>query len=361
MRVFVQNGDSGRAMTSLQHGFRNAAKYVSRHLMFKTVAPYFWIEPTSVLDIDDSDFPAVINGYGPRAYVGSDVVHPMLENPEVMSTSSVQSTICVRWRSARTVPLLQHLSGHVADGLACIRIVQADTNKILLLGGTAREVSQRIYGKEGLHNYMWTRGQSGVIHPAECTYVGGDIALRFIHMMPASDDDYSDKVTHIPMVEELLNAKITFRCTKLQVVPNGKSNMWPVDVKRSRSRAAQMLRTVNSGAKRILLDGHIPESLTAPKRAHPIDPIHSHSGKSMLASIEKAEPLKTELSSGTSHSSASERIERGETKQSVVHQVPMNGPGIGGAVRATTVTLPSVTDTDSGGTGGGNIIVPDAQ
>jgi hypothetical protein len=358
MLTFAQNGNSGCAQRSLEYAFVVSAGKLSRHLAYKVVAPFFWIEPTSVVCISDESFPAVANGYGPLAYCGTRTSKPMFEDAEVIESSDVSCVLQIKWRSARTSALLQHLQGNPLDGLSCIQLLQADADKFTLLGGKDSAVSDRINNALSIDKYLWGRWHSGIIHPAECTYLGGDVALRCVNVI-SDISGFKMSSTHLPMKDEMLTGNIDFWVSIPYPMDESKLQDMPRDVKRSRARAAWALRVTAKGLARILMDNTIPISTRAPTRRKKREPDVQAHERVTLAAVEANVVRSNIETSDPAYANPSTKVEKGETKTPMVLQEPMRGPTFTTGVRPVMVSLPTRDHNDLGG--GGGIEAPETQ
>jgi len=143
---------------------------VDRHLKFKTVAPYFWVEPTSLLAHDQFGTPAEAEGYGARVTPGCERAESCFEQFSMLEkgSSANHMTVAFKMRSARTSALVSLMASAPAP-LADIKLFQFDDSSILLPGDqgpTAGTVSAKHVAADPLSSYLWARGQSCFPAPA---------------------------------------------------------------------------------------------------------------------------------------------------------------------------------------------------
>jgi len=211
-----------------------------RHLDYDTVAPYFWVEPTSIIPHDFTGFVAETEGYASYCSRGDwrslkawdDIV-------QVGEGNHVASNYVVRFRSARTAPFLAHFHGHAMNGLAHVVPLQADTNGTILLGPGVADMRAGISERACLAKYLWVRGQSPFVCPGEFTNLGETMGIEVIHGS-ISDGAFLEP-NHVPGHLEFLNAVIEITASAPVGQPNGKLTEWSVKANRDRCDASRAL------------------------------------------------------------------------------------------------------------------------
>lgn len=245
-KLFGLNAEGGPATALLECGLRNLAP-TCRHLRYPVVAPFFWIEPTSLIPHDFTGFAAEVEGFASIA-----TRHTWRELPLWESASRVgrpnehTSNLVVRFRGARTCGLITHFGGHALDGLAHVKVVQLDPEGIMLPGPLPRStVRETAVAGSHLGQYLWTRGQSPLPAPAELLNIGETLGLRIAHL-GLSDDGYPDH-KHIPRSDEILNGVVRATVSGLLGVKPGPLGEHPREARRSRTQAARSLAAAAAG------------------------------------------------------------------------------------------------------------------
>lgn len=195
-------------ITRLFEGWRTRKCF--DHITFTSITPYFWIEPTSVVSIYSGDYKAYIHGYAQVAVPGTVEMKKMCEDVEILGSDSGVAYINIAYRSARTTPILQHLSWNEQDGLANIVIRQADPGAFVNVGGDPKKVADRMKDAEDISTYLWVRGDSCIFAPGELNYIEERIGLQVrqsIHVPTAR----KPRVMHVPDTSEWLNGVIEYR------------------------------------------------------------------------------------------------------------------------------------------------------
>jgi len=254
-----------------------------RHLRHPTVAPFFWIEPTSLLDRIIVDSPAEHGGCGSLVNRNSVADHPAFEAyEEVGRVGSMRTEAIVQLRGARFMPFLFHWLGNPANGLGAIAVKQLDPAQVIHPGphDTLPLVRDRVMANVDLGGFLWTRGQSPIPAPAEFLNLGGSIGLHFKHATIDDDGDVAEE--HLPRYDEMLG--LTVKCYVSQPVgiAVGKSNAPSSHARRARTRASNALAQARKRSK-FGFDAEVramATSLSAPsfKKAPLTNPEPTHTG-----------------------------------------------------------------------------------
>lgn len=239
--IYSVAGTSTTAERHLVGAFAVAAERNDRHLHYPVVAPFFWIEPTGVCKLSRESYPAIAAGYGQLTELGVKHVMPCFERMyQATPQACDMSTIVVGYRGARTCGLVQHLVGHVQDGLANLVLEGLDPSQLCITGGDARAITDKMAAGTDMAGYLWVRGQSPLSAPAECIYTGQGVRIRVSHVT-FSARDFSVVRNHVPSLEQLSSGMVTFCVTQLRGIAAGERRAVPRDVRRARSAATDAL------------------------------------------------------------------------------------------------------------------------
>lgn len=211
-----------------------------RHLRYKTVAPYFWIEPTSLLARDQFNTLCESEGYGAKVTPGGERTEPCFEQFSQLARGSNANhmTAAFKMRSARTSALVCALATDPA-ALASIRLYQFDSSSIILPGDqgvVTGDVQTKHAAAEPLSSYLWTRGQSCFPAPAEFINTQGNYGAKI--KLVDWDDDFQATLVDLPDDGEMATTPILFRVSIPTGISAGQSNAGDRNVKRARTRAA---------------------------------------------------------------------------------------------------------------------------
>ncbi|AZT88628.1 coat protein [Aspergillus homomorphus totivirus 1] len=217
---------------------------VDRHLRYKTVAPYFWIEPTSLIERDAFGTLAESEGYGAKVTPGDRATYPCFERFKLLATGSSASyaTIAFKMRTARTSAIVSAFAAAPAP-LADLVPYQFDSSSIALPGDqgpTNGDVPTKHAAADPLSSYLWTRGQSCFPAPAEFMNIQGNYGAR-LKLLDFSEDPFDATVSDMSNTDDLANADVEFRVSVPAGLDSGASNAADRQAKRARSRAAQAL------------------------------------------------------------------------------------------------------------------------
>jgi hypothetical protein len=252
--IFTITGASGMAVRHMRACFTWAAMTVDRHLALPAVAPWFWIEPTSLSRLPSADFPAVAAGYGRLCEPGREGVMPLFPSSRVVGESDGLVGLEFEWRSARTVGAMVHLALHPLNGLSNIVVRQADASAFALLGA-GLDVESRIRSNTTIDKYLWGRGHSMLPCPAEALYLRGSVGVMVKTTTSSLEDDFDVLATHMFNGREMMDGELSLRCTKPAVINSGKLTSQRRSISMLRSTALDALGRARRHAGWDLVDG----------------------------------------------------------------------------------------------------------
>ncbi len=142
----------------------------NRHLKFKTIAPWYWVEPTGTVYAEPTDTTACSEGYGPLYSPNHPGKISMFSSCEVVESSAYGTGVVVDWCSARKHGMIVHSLMHKEDGLANVKVSQAAPDHWALVGGNDKPMEERLRDDDSLDSYMWGRGHCTIPPPAELIY-----------------------------------------------------------------------------------------------------------------------------------------------------------------------------------------------
>lgn len=318
------------ALNYLNNAFFSISGKELRHCGSKTVCPYFWIEPTSLLSVDGGV--ASSNGYGPICDVGKETVVDALPKVRITVSEGIRSMIAYEHRTARTVPLLLFLNNHLKDGLANWFPMNFDDAKMFLKGGQ-RAPDESRDKREDIANYLWGRGQSQLCAPAELGYIGKYLGCLITHS--GIDDDFTIIKNHMLSSNELLDAKITMVASKPFRVNDGKLVDRPREIRRHRTSAIRALESARNRYDLYQLTGG---EMFVPSNSEPVfiesndDPNSSNvQGVELInkrvESTRKGSPIAVTIHDGPMKPSIKRGPVQVETTTTVKKVVPMDEVG----------------------------------
>lgn len=212
-----------------------------RHLQHKTVAPYFWVEPTSLIPRGFIGSVAESAGFGAMADPGEVTSIPTFEKWRELDRgrNANFSTVAFKMRSARTSGLVAALAADPAP-LAALKLYQFDEDSVVLAGDrgpTNGDVPTKHAAADPLSSYLWVRGQSAIPAPAE--FINTQSAYGAKYRNVTWDDDFDASVIDgLPEAWELEH-DTTWRVTvPTAFQQTGPSNYADREARRARSRSA---------------------------------------------------------------------------------------------------------------------------
>jgi hypothetical protein len=266
-KLFLLHGGEEVVSKYLQENF-NAMTYgfSDRHLQHKIVAPYYWIEPTSLFKNYDDSYIAERHGYG--VIVGTkdnsrDIM--AFEDMDVMDQSNMYYMDCT-FRSARTSGMIIHHQLNAQNGLGAVRLWQGGLDDFCLRGGIDESIATSVQENRNLDEYLWRRGDAGVPAPAELLYTNEKIKLMCV--TNTVDEDFNYVSTNVKYCEELKQpynfvVGIPY-CVGLLALGER-----PREVKRCRTQAGTALTQIATSIKTSIKSGgeNIPKGNFVPIKA----------------------------------------------------------------------------------------------
>jgi hypothetical protein len=168
------------------------------------VAPFFWIEPTSLIPAAVATSEAELAGFSCLVRQQSQAVMPMFEQFSVTHNAGYHCDVNVRMRSARTSGMYAFLSQSVRDGLAHFRIHTCDPALITAHGMDAgRDINNEfLNGELRMNDLGWLSRDNFLPHPAAGINIGSTYGVRvdFEHMPVGLFDPITSN--HLPMLDK---------------------------------------------------------------------------------------------------------------------------------------------------------------
>lgn len=184
--VVGDTGGQAVASDALTHMFNMAASSAgNRHTCFDVVAPYYWIEPTSLFQKKDSG-PATREGHGLMCGTFERSESDAYPKARITVNDSSELGVAFEYRSVRTTPGLVHMYLTRGDGLAHVSPYQFRSERMALVGGGhvgadapgGNVAETRAMGRS-FASYFWRHGFTMLPSPAEALYLGAEIGAKF--------------------------------------------------------------------------------------------------------------------------------------------------------------------------------------
>lgn len=250
-----------------------------RHLRYPSVAPWFWIEPTSLLPANYLGTRAESEGAGSFGGKSSTVTLPAWTDIRAEGISDTTfSSYVATMKTARSAKFLLHWLDHPDNGLGAITIRQMDPNGIIHPGACATDpqVRDRIEANRSIADYLWARGQSPFPAPSELMNLSCTVGFLVKHV--TFDDEGHITLEHVPTQNEFLDCHITVTVGHPRGISTGASNYVDSTVRRAKTHAARELSASSARARAYgTVDVHALPILTSaptmrappPPRVHP--------------------------------------------------------------------------------------------
>jgi len=239
----------------------------SRHFKYATIAPWFWIEPTSLIPAKFLGTQVELEGFG--SYGNRESTQTRLGWEDICSTGPCDTAVSsykVIMRSARTSWFLAHWNGHPENGLGVIKVKQLDPNAVIHPGPHPKhiELRDRVEANCSLDQFLWRRGQSPFAAPTEFMNISAALAFSVLHY--TFDTDGVPNAEHVPSSFEFRDTSVTINVGIPTGRPSGAANTATSGARRARTLAARELgaasaRTAIFGRSVV---GELPTLTSAP-------------------------------------------------------------------------------------------------
>jgi len=194
--------------------FSCAAMRADRHLYYPSVAPYYWIEPTGILNDLFEETTASRSGFGPLCKIGENKEYRMVERGKVLETEPHTSVVQFQHRSMRTSHFITHLTNSREDGVANYRLIGCDAEQWVAVGGDGTAIHDRMLAQASLDQYMWERTDVALRAPGEGLYIGK--GTRWLVQNNVMDPtSWRGQATHSFEDEELVDGTVSYGVTRL--------------------------------------------------------------------------------------------------------------------------------------------------
>lgn len=240
-KLFLFTSSSGIA----ERHFQETPAWLSneeRHLKYKSLSPFFWVEPTSLVPRNFLGSKVENEGFGAYASPGEATTLPAFEEIYPFGLgSTTKSGYIIKFRGARASPFLAHWNGNVLNGLGNIQVRQLDPNAIVHPGVNSEleSVRARVEESSPLSKFLWTRGQSPFAAPAEMLNIAKTMGIMVVHNTTNDDGDMT--MGHVPQSYEFLDTTVTFHVSRPAGLKMAASNAGTSTCARARTRATREL------------------------------------------------------------------------------------------------------------------------
>lgn len=326
----------------------------SRHLQHASIAPWFWIEPTSL--IPAGFLGSVSESEGFSSFGGPNSVQTRLAWEDICMSGAGDTAAAgyhVLMRSARTSWFLAHWIENERNGLGAVRVRQLDPTGVIHPGacGSAPTVLERVEEGRPISDFLWKRGQSPFPAPGELINLTGTVGLYVRHV--TLDEECVPHVEHVPASHEFVDCSITLRVGRPTGRPSGKSNFVASDARRAKTTAA---RELGAASARVAAFGRADVSEMPILTSAPIMRHNIPSQRDAAPDISQGRVNGTTLGSvsGGGGADEAERHRTGEPVDPVSQHAPLKAPvlfrqatgagGGGGAQRPPQARTPTEGD-----------------
>jgi len=249
-RLFAAEGDNAVA-TAFACAAASQLGLDNRHLRYPSVAPWFWVEPTSLIPHDFLGSVAELEGFA--SHGGRDATRSKLAWEDIVQAGPGDTAFSgyhILMRSARTAWFFLHWLNNPANGLGAISVRQMDPNAIIHPGPSPvgnDEVRDRVEQGDPISQFLWVRGQSPFPAPGELINIAGTLGVFVKHL--TLDDEGIPLEEHLPAFSEFMATTVTIQVGRPIGIAVGASNNPAADVRRAKTRASRELAAATARAR----------------------------------------------------------------------------------------------------------------
>lgn len=209
------------------------------HIQHATIAPYFWIEPTTLYKEGRTSY---ADAHGHALLVGTlgTYAMPFFEQYTVTGDFGGTYGVGVRMRTMRTCGLVMALLDHPQNGLGNVVPKSFLEDRAMCKGGANTFEAARAAGNT-LDTYHWPRQQNELAHPACFMYLGYSIGMK-VQKTVYDDNNEAWVINHTPTTAELAGSIVITAVAPQRI--NNNALGWaglPRGVRRARCLAAEAL------------------------------------------------------------------------------------------------------------------------
>lgn len=227
----------------------------NRHLIKGDVfAPFYWIEPTTLIPKDFFGTPAEAEGWASYGAGTQQLRTRWFEDVYAINNRGDRDrSYNIKFEGARKAHWIAALHMLREDGLAQAHFQSWDGNSVALAGGAAAADGMRVAWEKrySVDKYLWTRGQSPFPHPCELLYTDVRAVLNVHHFHASSDDWWSA----FPSFNEMQDAMIDWSFDVVEAVEPRLACDLP---RRDRAERTAGLRALEEVSMRRAADGRRP-------------------------------------------------------------------------------------------------------
>ncbi|CDJ36777.1 uncharacterized protein EMH_0095820 [Eimeria mitis] len=188
-------------------------------------APYFFIEPTTILPKDVFGFAAETEGFAALVTPGEGAKMPFFERAEPVAKCRHVSEWILTYRSARTCGMVLFAMNSGEDGLDEMQIRDFDHDMFVLTRLSHEEMLRRKRNRGFVTpaDLLWVRGLSKLPHPAEMIQGCGRLRMTLVHR-DLKHGRESRPTPYIPDPDDAQLAELTLNASKPAFCCCGKSD-----------------------------------------------------------------------------------------------------------------------------------------
>ncbi|BFZ58411.1 hypothetical protein PYCC9005_005473 [Savitreella phatthalungensis] len=179
-------------------------------LYYGSFAPFFFIEPTSLVDTDFVGSIAEREGFASLAGGGQDV-HARNAWEHITVASSSRRSVThweVKMRSARTALFLAHFAGNLRSCLTSIRIHEINANATMRAHSGHPRIGEWSREDSTLGDCLWSHSHSCLPAPSEFVLLAPYMCISVRHFDTTIDKDNLPLMRRVPLPHEFAETKI---------------------------------------------------------------------------------------------------------------------------------------------------------
>lgn len=220
IHIFNINGNSGLAKRVLTSAVGTSYFGRERHLRYKTLSPFYWIEPTGIIVAPIPGVSQRSPYFGAYTYGGeNEFQNPFMIDGKLGTAYGNVYEYTTSYGNLRAHPFLLWCSMRAQDGLANIKIANTDIHSFCNLGPNI-SVSEfdGLADIDTLHlgRMRWRSGDCIAPKPTEAMYVGHGMKLLFkhIHWGGMISQLHNSSVLNVPSPDQIATMRMRISVSK---------------------------------------------------------------------------------------------------------------------------------------------------
>lgn len=195
-----------------------------RHLAYSNISPYYWIEPTGIINSPLAGISKRSRAFGAITYRSEVDVRVGVPDAGITASFGHEYDVVMKYINMRHNWLLLWAASRDGDGLAQISLLGLDSTRLCNLGPNLTQMDFMDEARVEflvMHRMRWRVGDCVFPRPAEALYVGGDIKVAIKWGWTpglTTSTMYNTQLTCMPTVKDFTTCRFSATTDKLEHV-----------------------------------------------------------------------------------------------------------------------------------------------